>query len=819
MPGRVGGQPRNVKRPGRSESNHFTQTPQLHGYVENVRMPSGEQMRHSSGPVPNGGPPRYAPNMSMAPAMMNPQPNGQLPPNMAISSPPMHNVQMQYPPMMVPAVYAPPGAVPPRSQDPAYQQYGSNVPGPRVPPFSDMANNTQYPPIRGVDAREIPRRNGHRQNMKTQGLYNPYGAERPDKAADFTAGTSRRGGRGNFMNIMGRGRQQPAGSFGRSGYGSFPSNCSDHITNTIAGPSTKGPQARDGNHGHETDPNITRDKEFGCDHTFIGPKNTLVRQLFVRNLPASMRGADIDHMFLECAGVFPRSSEIRFTGDRREYINAFVFFHTTDDARKALEAKITVQGEKIQVSVSRRHFQIGASSCATKQESRRSQNSSSVPGKPNLYSPQDVRSVMPQGKEQQQPKTLAMCGSPEVKKKKKSAEKLLGERIDRKTKASEEKSNSVKLVPKHSTKSSAGNSELSSKDEKNRTQEHVVVAETNEATIDASLNSVKESSPTKTPAIKTSTKEKRGVAFDLAGAPSNSGPAFPKTIIESIPTETQAPLPVLPTKVSLPPSIKHVHETVPNKSIPGTVTTDKQVDVVIAVPRVQEEAISDDDQKHDVSFHSAQESQPDLGSEEDRKKQGGNNAHTDQKASDPSVLKDNQSTVLQSEAATRQDDPKCSTGDDLGANDQQGDSVTPASEKVLGETGKKQGAKQTESLNPYSRAAKAQLKKAKKKEKSKDKERKKGKPDETSQGEDTQDEEKGSRVQDVGITGLNEVLEEEKHKRRKGKHFPIASINIGITQCSKLNSMSRCSQRSKSSRIQLHSLIERSLKPLLPRRL
>lgn len=792
IPGPFPGQPRHTKRRDRSGTNTYTQTPQMHGFVENGRVPSGEHPRHPSGPSMNISTHRYGPLM---PGPFNPFPTGaRLPSNPSVTSTPVYSNQVGHMQMMPGiAMFPPQGPLHPQLHDPAYQQYAHA-------PFMDMSNNIQHAPGRNADAHGMQRSNS--QSIKGSGLFNPYGAERPDKAG-FASTGPRKGGRGNFSNNAGRGRKYSAGTFDRSLYGSYPSDPPEHDMRGGGSQICEGPQVRQFSSTYELDPHVANDKQFGCSNDFIGPQNNTVRQLYVRNIPKDAQSPELRAAFLECTGVNPDSAQIKRNFNYREFTHGFVAFETVDEARYVLEASsaksLKFRDRELQVSVARRYFHVPISSQQPRgasQEFRRPVESNGAAVKSVEYSPQDVRSDLRRvNNQQQQPDHSMTRGSPEARKAKKNLppKKNHTAREDRQSEIAEDSHSPMNVALAFEAGDSKKQDESSSQDKKTDK-----IADTvNTAPIEELSGNVTEKGPTdtlkETPtnAIEASpvnavdqatinatvmnTTEKHVAAKSelQQGHPQDSVQAVPKNISESIPANSQGCLLNSPTKAASQPPADQVEISNKEPNVISCPTEDSQVVNVAAVPLAQDETPSDDDQKNDLSFHSAQESQPDGDDVDAQKGHGTSATNIETELPSQAAPKDVQHTVQHHEAVGFQPCEEQNESE-LGVTVLQG----PENEDIpttsdLTEAAKKQVIKQIESLNPYSKSSRALQKKekqAKKKEKSKEK-KKRGKVEATS-NTDTHAKDVSTEV-DGGVQGINgtkkDPAQDKQSDERSGK--------------------------------------------------
>ncbi|KAL5378868.1 hypothetical protein DPSP01_008802 [Paraphaeosphaeria sporulosa] len=735
------GPPRHNKRRDRPGTNSYTQTPHMHGFVENGRMPSGEHPRHLSGPSLHGGTVhRYGPPM---PGPFNPFPPGaRLPSNTSVTSPPMHPNQVDHMEMMPRvAMFPPPGPILPQLHDSAYQQYAPT-------PFMDMSNNLQYPQGRDTDAPGMQRSNS--QSTKTSGLFNPYGAERPDKAGFATTGP-RKGGRGNYSNNADRGRKSSAGTFDRSLYGSYPSDSAENGMRGGSGQFFEGTQVRQLSNGLEVDPSIVNDKQFGCSYDFIGPQNNTVRLLYVKNLPKEVDASELRVAFLESTGVGPESVQIKRNFDSKDFTQAFVSFDTVDEARTALEAvnakNLKFRDRELHVSVARRYFQYPMSS----QQPRGASHEFRRPAESNVasvgsiqYSPQDARSDLHRANKPQQPEYPATRGSPEARKAKKILPKKKNHSAheDRQSEIGEASHPSSNAISTFEAADSTRQDEPSLQDKNTDTSAGTAVRapieevpsnvpvkgfvniseETPSNGVEAALGNTVDETPIDMTTVDTIAEAHTAAASELPqGPPQTSAQAAPENIFESIPAEYQDALLCSPTKVTLPLPADQVEVSNEEPNAVGS-AKNSQVQEITANSSAQDETPSDDDQKNDLSFHSAQESQP-GGDDDDAQKVTG--------ASATNIETDLSSQAAPDEAHEVAGLQRCEEANDLelGATVLQGPRNTyiPTTSELyqtLNETAKKQGIKQIESLNPYSRTFRALQKKEKQ---AKKKEKKKGK--------------------------------------------------------------------------------------------
>ncbi|KAJ4297564.1 hypothetical protein N0V90_005456 [Kalmusia sp. IMI 367209] len=727
MPNHNGGQIYNTRRPARSGSAQFTQQPHLHGMNENIHLGSGNHMRQSSGHIPNGPMQHFVPPMPMGPGMMNPlNPGPQFPPNFSMTSPAMHHPsQMQYAQIIPPgAMVPPPVPFAPPPNDPAYQQFNPGDFGQRIGPFVDMANNMQYPPARGSDARGMPQRNN--QASRPVALYNPYGAERPDKAGFATTGIQsggRRGSRNNYPSNMGKGRKHSAGTLDRSGHGPYVKDHPDNNVRPSGGHNIEGSQPRGAS--YQYDEHIINDSEYGCHTHWIGPKNDTVRQLYVKNIPGDVQGREIEAVIRQIAGVTPSNLELKRSSYNDEVSHAFVHFSSPDEARQALKAdNALVRDRQMQVSVARRYF---SASRITTQNSYRSANNSATPAEPFQYSPQDARSDLHRlNLQQQQQENPATHGSPEVRKAKKnqSAKKSQNAR-EGQTADDWEVGAPSSSAPGPSTGSNFANvstdmHKLSADSQHESGTDQVGILET----ADVKLGGTVDLKPMKSSPVDTLAKERNAeVSIPYQTSSTEGSLIAPKSRSDPTPTDQQPSNFCSSTKIALMPSSDSGQHEQQNEEAFTEVEKDEDVAVT---PRAQVESTSDDDQKNDLSFHSAQESQPDVQKTEAQTPFRKNDANTSDELSVLAQLTDEKVESGRPHKELDVGTTGTSEPDDLEEKD-----TASMLGKGLNDTGRKQGAKRTESLHPFAKSSRSQIKKekqAKKKDKSKEKEKAKAEP-------------------------------------------------------------------------------------------
>lgn len=641
----------------------------------------------------------------------------------------------------------------PAPVDPNYQQFGPGGPDQRGIVFGDMSNNPQYPLARGVESRgPMSRRASY--GPKAPGLYNPYGAERPEKAGFATIpsrGSAGKARRDSTSKGNSRPLEHPSG-FGPQSFDDreAQSHSSGNI-GTLHHPRSNYSRVR---------LDIVQDMEGGCSQDRIGPQNTTVIDLFVKNLPENVIEDEICSFFQKQAKVAPTHVYLR---PGAEYFShAFVHFNSTADCRRALQLNgKSMRGKGVVVSVPYRYwmypdthkhraegqvseYRTPSGQRVPSQEPRGGTEGALAPQKPIQYSPQDARSDLNRVGYRQPDQ-----GSPQARKAKKHAAPYA------------KVSPTNKERPQDQTGTNTNDQHLT-----HDTQVH-------DQSIDPSLAIPVESiqvpelsanepiSPQTMPRLHESTPSTASVEVitqDVAShAPQTASPDIsgsqqgtPNVIplaaeselgqsditsardVKVIHTDSPslAPLPETPVaKVSLPPvssSSKSPgmevtsHEGTTEKRIKKEARTAEGLEA----GRAQEENASDDEQKNDFSFYSAKDSQSDTGVIERKGESNLNDkpgetslgSVTGLFASEPTTAKP--STVEQ--ADTKADEATT----DAGKAGEQESKPHDLPVKPPHVAEKKQGAKQTQSLFPFAKPSKSQAKKdreAKKKDKKKEK--------------------------------------------------------------------------------------------------
>ena len=283
-----------------SGSTSYNQPPPHQGRIENhptVSM-SGNQPRRLSGAMSATHSPRFTAPLPMGiHPIMNPgNPMMPFPQHPAMTLPHMAPGQISYGTMSGSLMH--PSLMPSQSMpyggSPMEFVQQNNPYGPPFPwgmQIGDMKNNLQHP--YNAPPQRIEQHSGTNRRMsytnKQPGLFNPYGAEKPDFGTIPPQQGSRKAGRNSFSNPAGRGRKASLSSYNRPGYGQHPFDRSDRNGSYGANRQHEAPYPRNSSNNNlpsmEVDPTITNDKERGCDEGWIGPNADYVTSLWVCNLP------------------------------------------------------------------------------------------------------------------------------------------------------------------------------------------------------------------------------------------------------------------------------------------------------------------------------------------------------------------------------------------------------------------------------------------------------------------------------------------------------------------------------------------------------
>jgi hypothetical protein len=142
----------------------------------------------------------------------------------------------------------------------------------------------------------MPRRPNQR---NIQDLFDPYSGNNPkfNGVLGYSNG-SRKGANNNFAPQPGRARKVS----NMGGRDTYHRSNADYNANV----SSSGPRNSDFNARRrlsEDDPTITGDSVSGCGHTWIGPKNLTVSELWIGDLPADVGENELIQLFKQIVGV------------------------------------------------------------------------------------------------------------------------------------------------------------------------------------------------------------------------------------------------------------------------------------------------------------------------------------------------------------------------------------------------------------------------------------------------------------------------------------------------------------------------------------
>jgi len=723
----------NPKKPMRSGSGPWNQASNIHGWGDNVHVVSGEYLRAPSGPFPGNHGQKYIPSLPMGSSMMNMGPA--FPPNHPLTSSPMGPAPVHFVPIMgPPAPYGPP------LPDQDLRNIG---PRHRVGPFVDMTNSMQYPPGRSSNYHNVmDNRNGmtrrNSQPTKILGLYNPYGAERPDKA-DFATFNGRKGSRQGVPSNVGRNRKLSSGSFNRVGYGLSEADRSEtHVKSHINHYNDGVAPLR--SITFQADSSIINDLIHGCSENFIGPQNDTVNQLYVRNMPGDVKKDEIRGFFVKNASVHPSCIEMRYSLNQREVTHAFIIFNSTEEARKGLEANgARLRDFRISISVARRHFAVHGLGVSPRSVSRPSQGAchdprlvtqslqsagdkTEEPSHSIQYSPQDARSDLPR-MDQHQDKA-ATHGSPEQKAKKNPLPiKPAANEAEKKPTIQEFPTSSI---PVEEVEASV-QQHVPSITKETSTEAGDTLQET--VFVDSDSAECEKTERAKSPAIDTLVDK---------SAPGSPSKLALRTTDREHQTRSTAPGDFVKhsDNKELPHSPNERPQETEKQVVEPSSKADKKTGRNAENKQTQDENGSDDDQKNDLSFHSAQELQLEIGN--DTIQGSVQDDDRDEHTFPPTSALDGKKTdegKIGEEKIEDQTQPLCTDitpkehetaapENAVCEEDSTKDVASAFEQGSAAEAGRKQGAQRTESLFPFAKPAKSQAKKdrlAKKKEKRKEK--------------------------------------------------------------------------------------------------
>lgn len=277
---------------------------QPQGWTENNnRVGHGSYTRRPSGPMAGIQSPQYMPSQPIGPHMAVPMMPGPAMGPYAQASPmmphPQYTVQPMDPTMASrgPMAYQP-GMVPSSSMP---QTFMHQPQGPHTSSMGDMTN-IHFQGLMGsqiVDPRApMPRRASHQNNSH---LFDPYSGNNRKFSGGSGYNIAKKGGPSTFAPPPNRGRKTST-SGGRAAYTSYNPGLppGSHYINL-------NPRRR----SSEDDPAVTGDAVSGCGHTWIGPKNASVNELWIGDLPQDIHEDELVQLFQQAVKISPIGISLR----------------------------------------------------------------------------------------------------------------------------------------------------------------------------------------------------------------------------------------------------------------------------------------------------------------------------------------------------------------------------------------------------------------------------------------------------------------------------------------------------------------------------
>ncbi|KAF2263419.1 hypothetical protein CC78DRAFT_274712 [Lojkania enalia] len=708
----------------------FTQSFPTGGWGENV--PSSQRPQQPSSNLPTLQSPVVQPAFMAQQAMfqhmnsMGPFQPGQpimLPP--MAGNGPMPSNPLSHVPMLSSSSHSLGQGGPPHNttmMDQAQQNHPPSPYTPRSISIGDVANDAYMNCQQRIDQTSYPSRRGGR-GEKQPSLFNPYGQDRPDFVNIPPQPLGRKPVPNTLLSVGPRNRRFSVGPRGQGAYGHYNQ---DHGA-IHSGPPTTSLSYPQQHTQLVPDPSVTGDQVFGCDETWIGPQNNTVTSLWLAQLPPDVTDHDLREMFGSTLGL--HLTNVRTQFDRRGEVIAYVSFATSAEARQGLQLhNYMMRGKAVTVKVPktcyskedpayrRQHpnqpgFLPRGNGRASQGARRMSYGQANVKAgdEPSSlpqpsYSPQDVRSGL-QGHPIQD--TMTGKGSPEIPKRKKN-------KSPKKTKSERKDEESIGLAQ-------IGEKEQVLPSIENISPEARLTPEINDREI-AAIAKQRESHPG--PAIHVLNQhDTKAPVGDL------TWPKPEDTLNEPFQESTE----LSRGPPELESSVMHVKDTQHDvaKELPST---DKPKSALSSAEslnptidkEVCEEQHSDDEQKHDLSFHSAIESQseavqPEIFEATSPAVQQPSSIYVEPpSASRPANTYQQHETVEEvfESKVGQAEGPVISS---VTRSQQASGILTIQETKVSPSAEKKAGVKQTESLFPFAKS-KAQARKeknAKKKEKKK----------------------------------------------------------------------------------------------------
>ncbi|KAB2103305.1 hypothetical protein AG0111_0g8361 [Alternaria gaisen] len=477
----------------------------------------------------------------------------------------------------------------------------------------------------------MPRRASQR---NAQDLFDPYSGNNPkfNGAPGYNSGP-RKGGNNSFVPQPGRGRKV-SNMGGRDAYSR--SNADLSAKGPPGGPRNLDFNAR--RRLSEDDPTITGDSVSGCGHTWIGPKNLTVNELWIGDLPPDAREDEIIQLFKQTVDVTATAISLRSRLPQNG-THAFATFASCAEAKMALgitKLNPYLRGGRLTVTVPRRFFQKDTPSTSgyfdqsltgkvtdhtnrdvtrtmTQQEEKTIGDADPDPTTANgkaLYSPQDARSGL-----SKPPTETAITDRPEMESIKSDVFRRQQKSPTKRNKGKGKRESPVKII--------SSVEKITKTSEKMNTDDPTIIEEEKVST--KFINTIIE--PTKPEYIDVSTLGQdlsvpvtaaslavdqpvdaaRELTLQLAEESKASDIEHDN---EDFPTEPKSDISLSPMRMQSKIS-ETTFDTVPTAEICKTTsvgmfnTLSKELS-----SRVADDSLSEDEAKNDNSFHSAPEVQP-----------------------------------------------------------------------------------------------------------------------------------------------------------------------------------------------------------------
>jgi hypothetical protein len=278
---------------------------QHHGWVENNnRTIYGAYPRQPSGPMPSIQSPQFvSPQMAMAQHVPQPIMTGAGPyvqvahPGYAFQPSDtgmMARAHVNYQQGMMQAQPMSPASL----QQPHGQHFS----------MGDMTNNMHHANAMMLQHQDSRAPVPHPSNPRgAQDLYDPYsGNNHKFNGGPGHHNGGRKGSNNSFASQAGRGRKV-SNPGGREPY----NRSNSEYNATISSGSTRHTSFNNRRRPSEDDPAITGDSVSGCGHTWIGPKNSTVDELWVGDLIQDTSEGELVQMFKQAVGITPTSIALR----------------------------------------------------------------------------------------------------------------------------------------------------------------------------------------------------------------------------------------------------------------------------------------------------------------------------------------------------------------------------------------------------------------------------------------------------------------------------------------------------------------------------